>query len=302
MLMKIKILFIYLLTLLFACNNADDDNSDSNFLGDDTIVYKSITNIDKNLTSLDIYTLPNSKKLQPVVIWIHGGAWAIGDKTNKMDLKVPFFKSLDYILVSVNYRLSPFPDELNNANRIKHPDHITDVADALQWIYQNIHLYGGDKLNIVIMGHSAGAHLAALMGTNQSLLSNRNINPNHIKGIGVIDTQAYDIEKVINTLFVNDLYVNAFGNEKQNQLDASPYFQMDNSAIITPLWLFPERGTQTRKGFLNDFILKLENRSTVITKIDANVYTHAEVNDLIGDTSNTLMTDAISIFLKDCFK
>lgn len=299
MLMKIKILFIYLFTIVFACNN--DDGSNSDFLGDETVSYKSIANMDKDLTSLDIYTLPNSKKLQPVIIWIHGGAWAIGDKTNKMDLKVPLFKSLDYVFVSVNYRLSPFPEELNNNNRIKHPDHITDVADAVQWVYQNIHLYGGDKTNIVIMGHSAGAHLAALMGTNQSLLSDRNINPNYIKGIGVIDTQAFDIEKVINSLIVNDLYVNAFGNEKQYQLDASPYFQMDNSSIIPPLWLFPERGTQTRKDFLNDFIVKLESKNTVITKIDANAYSHVEVNALIGDTLNTLMTDAITVFLQDCF-
>lgn len=298
--MKIKILFIYLLAILFACNN-DDDGSNSNFLGDDTISYKSIANIDKDLTSLDVYTLANSKKSQPVVIWIHGGAWAIGDKTNKMDLKVPLFKNLDYVFVSVNYRLSPFPKELNNNDRIKHPDHITDVADAVKWVYQNIHLYGGDKTNIVIMGHSAGAHLAALMGTNQSLLSNRNINPNYIKGIGVIDTQAFDIEKVINSLIGNDLYVNAFGDEKHNQLDASPYFQIDNSSVITPLWLFPERGTQTRKDFLNDFIVKLESKNTVITKIDANAYTHVEVNALIGDTSNTLMTDAVTVFLQDCF-
>jgi len=300
MLMKIKILFIYVLTILFACNN-DDDGSNSDFLGDDTITYKSIANMDKDLTSLDIYTLANSKKLQPVVIWIHGGAWAIGDKTNKMDLKVPLFKSLDYVFVSVNYRLSPYPEEINNKDRIKHPDHIIDVADAVQWVYQNIHLYGGDKTNIVIMGHSAGAHLAALMGTNQSLLSDRNINPNYIKGIGVIDTQAFDIEKVINSIVTNDLYVNAFGNEKQNHLDASPYYQMDNSTIIPRYWLFPERGTPTRKYFLNDFILKLENKNTVITKIDANAYSHVEVNSLIGDTSNTLMTDAVSVFLQDCF-
>jgi len=63
----------------------------------------------------------------------------------------------------------------------------------------------------------------------------------------VIDTQAFDIEKVINALFVNDLYVNAFGKDKQNQLDASPYFQMDNSSVISPLWLFPERGNTNKK-------------------------------------------------------
>ena len=296
--MKMKIFVMFTLLLAVSCSSADDKIE---FLTDTTIVYKTIPNIDKNLTSLDIYTLPDFDNLRPVVIWIHGGGWSIGDKLNKMDLKVPFFRDLGYIFVSVNYRLSPFPFDLTDDNRIKHPDHIIDIADALKFVYNNIELYGGDKTNIVVLGHSAGAHLAALIGTDQTLLSNLNINPIHIKGIGSFDTQAYNIDKAIDVLSESDLYINAFTDDKTLQDDASPYFQMDNSSIITNRWLFVERGGYERKDLLNEFIAKLKSENITTTKIDANDYTHAEVNELIGDQSNTLMSDAIDNFLIECF-
>ncbi len=298
-----KIIIVLLSMLSFACSNSDENAIDPvEFLTDSTVVYKSIAGIDENLTSLDVYTLPNSKALKPVVIWVHGGGWAIGDKRNKMDKKVPFFRSLEYVFVSVNYRLSPFPYELTNTNRIKHPDHITDVADAIQWVYKNIDLYGGDKINIAVLGHSAGAHLVALMGTNQGLLSNRNINSNHIKGIGSFDTQAYDVHRAIDLLAESDLYINAFGDDETIQNDASPYYQIDNSSSITAHWLFTERGDQIRKDILNDFILKVETKNVSTTIIDANVYTHEDINNLIGDTSNTLISDAIKVFLNESFQ
>ncbi len=298
-----KIIILLLSILSFACSNSDENSVEPvTFLTDTTVVYKSITGIDENLTSLDVYTLPDSKTLRPVVIWVHGGGWAIGDKLNKMNKKIPFFRSLDYVFVSVNYRLSPFPFELTNNSRIKHPDHIIDVADAIQWVYKNIELYGGDRTNIAVLGHSAGAHLVALMGTNQALLSSRNINTDHIKGIGSFDTQAYDVIKAINLLAENDPYINAFSDDETVQEDASPYFQIDNSPNITAHWLFTERGEQIRKDILNDFILKVETKNVTTTKIDANSYTHADINNLIGDTSNTLMSDAIDSFLIDSFQ
>ncbi len=301
MFMNKKIIIVITILLNVACSNSDGDNS-IEFLSDETVMYKSISGIDENLTSLDIYTLFGSQNLQPVVIWIHGGGWSIGDKLNKMDLKVPFFKDLGYVFVSINYRLSPFPYKLNDDARIKHPDHITDVADAIQWVYKNIELYGGDKTNIAILGHSAGAHLAALMGTDQALLTNRNINYGHIKGIGSLDTQAYDVNRAITSLTESDLYVNAFGVDETVQNDASPQLQIDNSMAIVNHWLLSERGDEIRRDILKDFINKLESKSAMTTKIDTNIYTHAEINDLIGDTSNTIMSDAIDVFLRECFQ
>ena len=69
--------------------------------------YTTISGVDSNLLSIDIYYLNDYQTVtnRPVVIYIHGGAWAIGDKAN-IDSKAKFFKNLGYVFVSVNYRLS----------------------------------------------------------------------------------------------------------------------------------------------------------------------------------------------------
>ncbi|MCK5677615.1 MAG: hypothetical protein KAH72_03990, partial [Flavobacteriaceae bacterium] len=121
-------------------------------------------------------------------------------------------------------------------------------------------------------------------------------------GIGSFDTQAYDINRAITSLTESDLYVNAFGVDEAVQNDASPQLQIDNSMAIVNHWLLSERGDETRRDILKDFINKLESKSAMTTKIDTNIYTHAEINDLIGDTSNTIMSDAIDVFLRECFQ
>ena len=73
-----------------------------------TVQYKMIAGSDSELLSLDVYSTASQEEKQPVVIWVHGGAWAYGSKEHSMPEKVPFFENLGYVLVSVNYRLSPF--------------------------------------------------------------------------------------------------------------------------------------------------------------------------------------------------
>lgn len=70
-----------------------------------------IEGIDALLLSLDIYYNNQTDTSKPV---IHGGTWCIGDKANQLDNKVNSCRDLDHILVSVNYRLSPFTYELNS--------------------------------------------------------------------------------------------------------------------------------------------------------------------------------------------
>ncbi len=96
------------------------------------------------------------------------------------------FQTFDYVFISVNYRLSPFPYNLDDSDRIMYPDHNTDVADAIKWIVDHIDQYGGDPDNIVVMGHSAGAHLVALTGTNASFLTNVGLSFANIKGVDLL--------------------------------------------------------------------------------------------------------------------
>ncbi|KAI9328958.1 Alpha/Beta hydrolase protein [Obelidium mucronatum] len=89
----------------------------------------------------------------PVVVFIYGGAWCSGSK----DIYAPLAQSLlsaGYVVVVPNYVLYP---------KGKVEDMLDDIADALVWTHNHVSQYGGDPSNIHIMGHSAGAHLAALV-------------------------------------------------------------------------------------------------------------------------------------------
>ena len=102
---------------------------------------------------LDIYSPENAKDL-PVMFWIHGGGWQVGDKSD-VALKPQVFMDRGFVFVSTNYRLLPHVDMGTL---------IRDVAKSLGWVHQHIAEQGGDPNRIFVGGHSAGAQLAAPVG------------------------------------------------------------------------------------------------------------------------------------------
>jgi acetyl esterase/lipase len=90
----------------------------------------------------------------PVLIYIHGGAWIIGDKREQ---GIPMMHELvqrGWVCVAINYRLSP---------RATWPAHIVDCKRAVAWVREHIAEYGGDPDFIAVSGGSAGGHLASLL-------------------------------------------------------------------------------------------------------------------------------------------
>src|SRR5881394_4507355 len=100
---------------------------------------------------VDIYAPAGAKNL-PVVFWIHGGGWQAGDRTN-VQVKPQAFADKGFVFVSTGYRLLPDVD-MGTITR--------DVANSLRWVHDHISEQGGDPKRILVMGHSAGAQLAAL--------------------------------------------------------------------------------------------------------------------------------------------
>lgn len=106
------------------------------------------------LQRLDIHHLKDKRKKQrPVIFFIHGGGWTTEDKSNTRFYATEWIKR-GYTVVSINYRLAP---------NVIHPLQIEDCAMAFKWVLNNIKVYGGNPNKIAVIGHSAGAHLAALL-------------------------------------------------------------------------------------------------------------------------------------------
>ncbi len=90
----------------------------------------------------------------PVLVYIHGGAWVMGDKRQQ---GIPMLHELarrGWICVAINYRLSP---------RATWPAHIVDCKRAVAWVRDHIAEYGGDPGFIAVSGGSAGGHLSSLL-------------------------------------------------------------------------------------------------------------------------------------------
>ena len=107
---------------------------------------------------VDVYPPEGAKNL-PVVFWIHGGGWQAGDRTN-IQAKPQAFADKGFVFVSTGYRL------LTN---VEMGTLFRDIAKSVRWVHEHIAEHGGDPKRILVMGHSAGAQLAALIASTTAI-------------------------------------------------------------------------------------------------------------------------------------
>jgi arylformamidase len=170
---------------------------------------------------LDVYVPDGTAAAgRPVVVYAHGGAWAIGDKRNAIMSKVELFTGAGYVFVSINYRLSPstIPPGGPDPDRVKFPDHPHDVGEAVAWIARHIAAYGGDPDRIALIGHSAGAHLVSLVSTDPRYVTAYGVRPWQLIGTVSLDTEAYDVPRrlVAAGPSAEAIFHNAFGTPAEN--------------------------------------------------------------------------------------
>lgn len=290
---------IVLLVLFFSIIKNDSLAQAKNTEIIKNIQYAVRANTDKNLTSLDIYA-PKNANNSPVMIMIHGGGWQIGDKLNPglNDNKIPFFNNNGIIYVSINYRLSPV---------IQHPEHIKDVAEAVSWVYDNIGKYGGDKNKLFVMGHSAGAHLAALVATDERRLKQHNKDLSIIKGVILLDGAGYDIPQQTNSQIrfgglnaiggiLNEMYLNAFTENEEIQKDASPYYHISKGKNIPPFLIFTAGGRIASVNQSKKMVDALQKAGVKAQTFDDRDKSHRTINVNFG-LANEMITQRSKVFL-----
>lgn len=183
------------------------------------------------LNSLDIYA-PKGAATAPVMVMIHGGGWQIGDKANPGLLanKVPFFTTNGWLFVSINYRLSP---------AVQHPAHVQDVATALAWVEAHSADYGGDPTRLYVMGHSAGAHLAALVAMDEQYLEAEGTGLEALSGVILLDGAGYNVATPAQFARgrAQEMYRTAFGDDPAGWDSASPITHVEADKGIPPFFV-----------------------------------------------------------------
>lgn len=165
----------------------------------------------QSLLSLDLY-LPAAKGT-PLVVFVHGGGWANGDKRGGEGGKPAAFVGQGYAYATVNYRLYPKANPDEQAG---------DIAKAIAYLQANATTYGYDSARVVLMGHSAGAHLAALTALNPAYLHKVGVNPKTVGTLILLDGAGYDIPRQVASGGNAELYRTVFGTDKAEQIWLSP--------------------------------------------------------------------------------
>jgi acetyl esterase/lipase len=141
---------------------------------------------------LDVYAPPRAADC-PVVIFWYGGGWTSGHKGNYRFVGAALAQR-GFVAVLPDYRLYP---------EVKFPAFIDDGAEAIAWVQKHAREYGGDPRRIVFMGHSAGAHEAALLAYDRKRLVAAGIDAGSVVGlVGLSGPYALEPNSdLLNTIF-----------------------------------------------------------------------------------------------------
>jgi acetyl esterase/lipase len=122
--------------------------------------------------------------LAPLILFIHGGSWRSGTYLDSLgSQKVQHLVEKGYAFASVNYTLVP---------NVSVEEQVQEVANALAHLRQNAGELGFDPARVVLMGHSSGAHVAALLGTDTSYLQRAGVNVDVVHGVVALDGSNYN--------------------------------------------------------------------------------------------------------------
>lgn len=120
------------------------------------------------------------------LIFIHGGSLTSGDKADSDYAHVcDSFPAVGIACANVNYRLGP---------QHSWPAQAEDLASAIAWVGTNIAAYGGDPKKLFLLGHSSGATLVALVGSDERYLAKRGMKPLDLRGVMPMGSIMWDDE------------------------------------------------------------------------------------------------------------
>jgi len=267
-----------------------------------TFPYASMPGVDPNLLSLDVYTPPavdGSCTGRPLVVWVHGGGWAGGDKSEFMEHKVPLFTGAGYVFASVNYRLT---DTTLSPPSPQYPVHNDDTAASIAWLIGNAAALGVDPSRVAVLGHSAGGGITAAVATDERYLGAHGLPLDAITCAASMDGEGYDVTTGATTSPPEwqPTYTNAFGTDPAVWAEASPINHVAAGKGI-PDYFIAARGIDWRLNQHIAFIAALREAGIPVTVLDSRALEHADLTTLVGDPADTIVTPALMEFLGGCF-
>lgn len=275
------ILFAFILIGCAGYSNADNIRSFKqervDAIDHQAVVQKDISYVSdaQELQKLDVYS-PSKSGSRPVLIYVHGGAWRMGDKKSGARHAGYYLKN-DVVFVSINYRMLP---------DFKHPAYVQDVASSVKWVVDNIDTYGGDPDKIAISGHSAGAHLVALLGSAPKYLAAHGLDLKVLKFVVGVDTASYDFTLPQDQgVFLRRVISKAFGRGSAQLSDASPrqYILNAKRSDYPDFRLFVTDQREDAVDQTQEFYDALKSSGADVQQYVVKGASHKEMNEQMSD-------------------
>jgi arylformamidase len=269
--------------------------------GKATVQYARYDGVDAKLNSLDVWRPPagdDGCSDRPLVVWVHGGGWTGGDKTDDIETKVRLFTDAGYAFASVNYRLT---DVTVDPPKPQYPVHNKDGADGVAWLVAHAPELGVNRDRIAVLGYSAGGGIVGAFTTDESYLGAHGLKLDSIRCAASIDGEGFDVPYGAThpDPLVHDSYTNVWGHDPATWKTGSPIHHIAAGKGI-PEYFVAARGPEGRMYEHNAFIAKLREAGVPVTVFDAQALDHETVAKNIkpGDTT---ITPPLMDFVKQCF-
>lgn len=236
----------------------------------------------ETLQRMDVYLPQSAVTNAPVLLMVHGGAWRGGDKAAQavVENKAAYWVSKGWVLVSINYRLLPDAGPL---------EQLQDLVQALGMAQSMSSRWGADPSKFVLMGHSSGAHLVALLNASPEMALS--LGTRSWLGAVLLDSAALDVPALMGQRHLR-LFDAAFSNDREYWRATSPIHQLNTSGPPMLVVCSTRRSNSCTQA--EQFAAQAQRlkRSASVLRQDAS---HRDINQTLGQPGP--YTDAVNSFM-----
>ncbi|NND79772.1 MAG: alpha/beta hydrolase [Maribacter sp.] len=256
--MRTLILFLMFLGALLFQNSSVANSEEMSMRMLENIVYRHSSSISEKFSTLDLYYDQSATTPKKLLVFVHGGSWVSGDKNHIRKTKAlrQWFINKGYAVAVPNFRLSTRPNNIQE--KVTYREQVQDIARAMSWLVKNRGEYGIESSKILLAGYSSGAHLVALLSSDDSYLQNAGLSLDHIAGSISFDAHAYDVPYALKLMSGSDkqsrvpVIKHLFGGNAIQQLEGSPIHYIKGANVPPTLLISADPSTKEgSKGYIS---------------------------------------------------
>ena len=277
---------VLLAALLAAATPSIADQTGPNVLVAGPTLSRPLTYGPEPRQGVELFTRGRGRS--PLIVYLHGGGWSEGSpKSGSRGLQADHFTGRGYAYATVGYRFVP---------EVTLEEQLSDVARAIAFLRRQ---RGVDPNHVILIGHSSGGHLAALLGTDPSYLRAATVPFEALRAVILLDPAVLNVPPVMTSQgepTIERFFRPAFGNDPARQSALSPL--RHSEAPNAPHWLsLYDTGNMFAGAQSADLIAALiGSGAKEATSVPLPNTTHMRLNNEIGATSDGA-TAAIDAFL-----